>query len=155
MSMSMFNSFPVYLQFVFAVKNSASLIPLEHKSELHEYISELVQNRSSKLLAVNSMPDHIHILIVIKSHVKACDLIKEIKVESGRFINQKKWLNQKFSWQEGYGVFFYAEADIDSVVKYIQHQEKHHAKKDFREEYIEILHGYDVKYQEKFVLETV
>ena len=46
----------IYLQFVFAVKNRQSLIPKEHKEELHKYVTGLVQNRKAKMLAVHCMP---------------------------------------------------------------------------------------------------
>jgi putative transposase len=140
----------IYLQFVFAVKNRQSLIPKEHKEELHKYITGLVQNRNTKMLAIHCMPDHMHLLVGFKPVMTISDFVKEIKVESNEFINSKKWTNHKFSWQEGYGVFSYSHSHIDLVVKYILGQEEHHRKRTFRSEYHEFLRKFEIQYQENF-----
>jgi putative transposase len=129
----------IYLQFVFAVKGRRSLIAKENKEELHKYITGLVQHRSAKMLAVHCMPDHIHLFVGFKPVIPISDFVKQIKVESNEFINGKGWINGKFSWQEGYGVFSYSHSHIDTVVKYVLNQEQHHQKSNFREEYHSLL----------------
>ena len=113
----------IYLQFVFAVQNRQCLIAKQHKEELHKYITALVQHRSHKMLAVNCMPDHIHLFVGFKPSILISDFVKEIKVESNDFINQKNWTNGKFNWQEGYGVFSYSHSHSDKVVNYVMNQE--------------------------------
>ncbi|MFD2146935.1 IS200/IS605 family transposase [Mucilaginibacter antarcticus] len=77
----------IYLQFVFAVQNRQCLIPQNHKQELHKYITTLVQNRKAKMLAINCMPDHVHLFVGFKPTISISDFVKEIKVESNEFIN--------------------------------------------------------------------
>lgn len=125
----------IYLQFVFAVKGRQSLIAKENKEELHKYITGLAQNRKAKMLAVHCMPDHSHLFVGFKPTILISDFVKEIKVESNEFINNRKWNKAKFNWQEGYGVFSYSHSHIDDVVRYVLNQEKHHKKKTFRQEY--------------------
>ena len=72
----------IYLQFVFAVQNRQCLISKEHKEELQKYITALVQNRKAKMLAVNCMPDHIHLFVGFKPTVLISDFIKEIKLKA-------------------------------------------------------------------------
>ena len=110
----------IYLQFVFAVKHRQYLIPKEHKEELHKYFTGLVKKRNAKMLAVNCMPDHTHLFVGFKPNVLISHFVKELKVESNEFINTKKWIKGKFSWQEGYGVFSHSHSHIDSVIKYIK-----------------------------------
>jgi len=87
----MSNSFSqIYLQFVFAVKGRQSLVPRQHKEELHKYMTGLVQNRKAKMLAVYCMPDHTHLFVGFKPSVLISDFIKEIKVESNEFIASKR-----------------------------------------------------------------
>jgi len=143
----------IYLQFVFAVQHRQCVIPSSHKEEIHKYITALVQNRKSKMLAINSMPDHIHIFVGFKPNVLISDFVKEIKVESNNFINNKDWIKGKFSWQEGYGVFSYSHSQIGSVINYIQNQEMHHKKKTFRQEYIEFLEKFDVPFDERYLFD--
>lgn len=143
----------IYLQFVFAVKHRQNLIAKEHKEEVHKYITALVQNRKAKMLAIHCMPDHIHFFVGYKPSVLISDFVKEIKVESNEFINNKNWISEHFSWQEGYGVFSYSHSHIDRVIKYILNQEKHHAKKTFSQEYHQLLDRFQIQHEEKYVFD--
>jgi putative transposase len=145
----------IYLQFVFAVKNRQNLIPKVHKEELHKYITALVQHRSAKMLAINCMPDHSHLFVGFKPTILISDFVKEIKVQSNEFINNKKWINGNFSWQEGYGVFSYSHSHIDAVVKYVLNQEAHHQRKTFRQEYHELLEKFDVSFEDRFLFDFI
>ena len=102
------------------------------------------------MLAVHYMPDHTHLFVGFKPVISISDFVKEIKVESNEFINSKKWTNQKFSWQEGYGVFSYSYSHINLVIKYIFGQEEHHRKRTFRSEYKEFLRKFEIQYEENF-----
>lgn len=143
----------IYLQFVFAVKGRQSLIPKQHKEELHKYITALVQVRKAKMLAVHCMPDHLHLFVGFKPSVLISDFVKEIKVQSNEFIKEKKWINGSFSWQEGYGVFSYGHSQIDRVCKYVLAQEEHHKKKTFRQEYLEFLEKFSIPFEDKYLFE--
>ena len=143
----------IYLQFVFAVKNRQSMIAKENKEELHKYITGLVQNRKSKMLAIHCMPDHIHLFVGYKPVIAIPDFIKEVKVESNEFINNKKWTKSKFSWQEGYGVFSYSQSHITSVVNYVLNQVEHHQKQTFKEEYRDFLDKFQIEYDEKYLFD--
>ncbi|WP_114940017.1 IS200/IS605 family transposase [Mucilaginibacter endophyticus] len=145
----------IYLQFVFAVKDRQSLVSKNNKEELHKYITALIQNRGVKLLAINCMPDHVHIFVGFKPSLLISDFAKEIKVESNEFINSKNWMRGKFSWQEGYGVFSYSQSHIDSVIKYIQNQEIHHQKRTFKQEYLELLEKFEVPFEEKYLFDFI
>jgi REP element-mobilizing transposase RayT len=141
----------IYLQFVFAVKHRARLISSAHKEELHKYITGLVTNRKAKLLAVNAMPDHTHLFVGFKPVMAISDFMKEIKVETNEFINSKRWMQGKFEWQTGYGVFSYSHSHIDAVIKYIRNQEKHHQKRTFRQEYLEFLKKFEIPFEEQYL----
>ena len=143
----------LYIQFVFAVKWRESLIQASWKDELYKYITGIVQNNKSKMLAINGMSDHIHIFVDYRPSVPIPDLIKDIKVASSVWINERKLANGKFNWQEGYGAFSYRLRDIDEICKYIQNQELHHHKKTFREEYIELLKDFSIEYEDKYLFE--
>ncbi len=143
----------LYIQFVFAVRNRESLIQRSWKDELYKYITGIVQNNKSKMLAINGVSDHIHIFIGYKPSIPIPDLVKDIKVASSLWIKEKNLVKQKFNWQEGYGAFSYRLRDIDEICKYIQNQESHHKKRTFREEYTDLLREFDVEYEEKYLFE--
>ncbi len=143
----------LYVHIVFSVKGRQALIPKHHKSELHKYITGIITNKKQKMLQINSMPDHIHILIGMTHDVTLSGLVKDIKVNSTRFINQKGWTVEQFSWQTGYGAFSYSHSQIPKIAKYIENQETHHSKQTFRDEYLAFLKRFDVPYNPKYVFD--
>jgi putative transposase len=143
----------IHLQIVFAVKGRQSLISKNNREELHKYITGIIQKREQKLLAIFCMPDHVHILVGVRPSILVSDLVRDIKANSSKFINDKNWSREKFSWQEGFGVFSYSKNDINSVVHYILNQEEHHKTKTFREEYIGLLEKFEIDYNENYLFE--
>lgn len=145
----------VYLQLIFAVKGKYNIIPVKHNDELQKYITGIIQNRNQKLLAINNMPDHMHILIGYGTTISIADLMRDIKAISSKFINEKNWIKGRFEWQEGYGVFSYSRSQIDKVIKYINTQQEHHKKKSFKNEYLDILRKAAVDYDERYLFDWI
>lgn len=143
----------LYFHFVFAVKGRQNLIPHHHKDELYKYISGITRNKDQKLLAINGMPDHLHILVNLKPDVAPSAIIRDIKALSSKFINERQWFPGKFNWQDGYGVFTYSLSQIDDVVQYIRNQEKHHHKQTFKEEFLTMLERFKVEHNEEYLFE--
>ena len=145
----------IYIQIVFAVKGRQCLISKNNRDELHKYITGIVSNRDQKLLAVFAMPDHVHILVGLKPAISISDLVRDIKAGSSGFINENKWVNEKFNWQEGFGCFSYSRSHLDNVIQYILNQEEHHCKKTFKEEYLDFLEKFEIEYDEKYLFDWV
>ena len=145
----------VYLQLVFSPMRHENVIPQKHKEELQKYTTGIIQNRKHKLLAINFMPDHIHILIGYNPSQALPDLVRDIKANSSKFINEKKWLPGRFQWQEGYGAFSYSRSQLDDVIHYIKSQEEHHKRASFKEEYLKLLEKYEVDYDPDYLFDWI
>ena len=145
----------IYIQTVFAVENRQSLITPDFKEDLHKYINGIVNNQGQKLIAINSMPDHVHILIGLKPAMALADLVREIKADSTNFINERKLLHGRFNWQEGYGAFSYGHSQLNTIIRYIQTQEKHHQRRSFKDEYLALLGKFDIGFEEKYVFKFI
>ncbi len=113
-----------------------ALIQKDWKQELEKYITGIIQNHAHKLIAIGSMPDHIHIFIGYNLNRKIPDLVEIAKTSSNAWIKEKRFTPFKYNWQKGYGAFSYAHSQIDSVAKYVLNQKEHHMKKSFKEEYL-------------------
>jgi REP element-mobilizing transposase RayT len=145
----------IYIHVVFAVQGRQNLLRKENKEELHKYITGIIRNKKQKLIAINSMPDHVHILIGLKPSIALSDLVRDIKNNSSTFINEKKWVRGKFNWQEGFGAFSYGHSQLDVVIAYIQNQEKRHARQSFKEEYLGLLKKFQIEYDERYVFKWI
>ena len=145
----------IYIQITFAVKNRESMINSSWEEELYKYISGIINNKNQKVLAINGMPDHIHILIGMKPSCCLSDLVREIKKSSNDFIKERNFSKYKFQWQEGFGAFSYSHSALDNVIKYIQNQKEHHKKYSFKEEYIELLNRFQIEYKEEYLFDWI
>ena len=94
-----------------------------------------------------------HMLIGMKPNIALSDLMRDVKSDSTEFIKRKGWIRGRFNWQEGFGAFSYSHSHLDSVIRYIRNQEKHHAKKSFRNEYLTLLKKFDIAYEPKYLFE--
>jgi putative transposase len=143
-----------YFHLVFAVKNRAALIKKEWKDELGKYIiTGIVQAHRHKMLAVGSMPDHIHIFIGYNVNQLIPDLVEEIKTSTNAWIKEKRFSKFKFEWQKGYGAFTKSHSQIGRQIIYILSQEEHHKRRQFKEEYLEMLKENDVIFNNDYNFE--
>jgi REP element-mobilizing transposase RayT len=145
----------IHLQFVFAVKYRGAIIDKTWKENLYRYITGIVQANNHKLLAINGMPDHIHLFVGMRPTQSVSDLLQDIKGSSSKWINDNELVKGKFEWQEGYGAFSYAMSQIDDVIKYINNQEEHHKNRSFREEYLAFLQKFKVDYDERYIFKDL
>ncbi|OQB64326.1 MAG: Transposase IS200 like protein [Bacteroidetes bacterium ADurb.Bin141] len=145
----------LYFHVVFSPKGRANLISAKWKEELYKYITGIITNKNQKLIAINGMPDHIHLLVGTKPDCSLSDLIRDVKANSSRFINEKKWIQGKFEWQQGFGAFTLGHSQLDTIINYIRNQEEHHKTKSFREEYIEFLKRYEIDFKTEFIFEEI
>jgi REP element-mobilizing transposase RayT len=140
------------MQLVFAVKHREALIKDDFRETLHKYIGGILLNQKHKPLAINSMPDHIHIFFGWHpSDMPA--LVRDIKSDTSTFINKNKLSKFKFHWQEGYGLFSYSMSHRSSVINYIEKQQEHHKKENFRTEYLNFLNKFGIEFKNEYLFE--
>jgi REP element-mobilizing transposase RayT len=145
----------IYIQIIFSVKYWENLIKEEYRDELEKYITGIVKNKNSKLLAIYCNPDHTHVLIGLDPNVSASEIARVIKSSSSKWINQNNWYQGKFKWQNGFGVFSYSRSQIDLVVNYILNQHEHHRNKSFKVEYLEMLKKFEIKYDDEYLFDWI
>ncbi|WP_367913955.1 IS200/IS605 family transposase [Leadbetterella sp. DM7] len=143
----------IYIQYVFTVKGRRNLLEKTWRQEVFKYMAGIIKAKDQKSIIVNGTADHVHVFVGLKPSMSISDLIRDIKNNSSKFINEQGWVNGKFSWQEGYGVFSYAHSQIENVYQYILKQEEHHRRKTFRDEYLDFLQKFDVEYDEKYLFD--
>lgn len=142
----------IHIQVIFAVKKRTGWIQIEWKNELYKYITGIIQTNGHKLIAINGVSDHIHVFFGMRPVQSLSDLMQDIKGSSSKWINEKKFIRDKFEWQEGYGAFSYSKSQASKVIAYVQNQEAHHRKITFLEEYRNFLEKFEVAYDERYII---
>jgi len=145
----------IYIQIVFAVEGRQNLIDPKHNDDLQKYITGIVKRQRQKLIALNNLPDHVHLLIGQRPDSALSDLVGDIKSGSTNFINRHRWVKRRFNWQEGFGAFSYSRSQLDTVIRYVQNQQKHHQRRSFHDEYLKLLDRFEVPYDERYIFKTI
>ena len=134
---------------VFSTKERLPLITNVIKPELLAYIGGLAKELKGKPIIINGMSDHVHILASLPPTISTAEAMRFIKANSSKWVTQK--FRKPFEWQKGYGAFSVSRSNVDAAVKYIQNQEQHHRKFDFRTEFVALLRKNDVEFDEEFL----
>ncbi|MDP1835380.1 MAG: IS200/IS605 family transposase [Chlamydiales bacterium] len=140
----------LFFHIVWSTKNREPLLSEEFEKRLHMYLRRSIEGYNGHLLAVNGMPDHIHMLVNLPASVLLAEIMRRIKTGSS------KWLATcipGFGWQIGYGAFSVGHASVDQVSNYINNQKVHHQKMSYAEEYVRFLKIQGIIYDERFVLD--
>lgn len=145
----------IHIHAIFAVQNRLSIIKDEWQTDLYSYITGIVTNHGHKMMQINGMPDHVHMLIGLRPVQSLSELMKYVKQDSTKWINQNRFINGRFSWQEGFGAFSHSKSQIPGVIKYIREQEEHHRKRTFREEYTDFLEKFDDDFDERYIFKPI
>ena len=143
----------LYAHVVFRVKGLQNHIHINWEEELHKYMYGIINNKGQKLMVINGMHDHIHILIGFKPSINISNIVRDIKANSSRFINENSWVKGKFEWQSGFGAFTVGYSQVNTVIDYIKNQKEHHKKRGFKEEYISFLKENGVDYKPEYLFD--
>jgi REP element-mobilizing transposase RayT len=138
---------------IFAVKGREKIITEKFREELFKFISGTLKNIGQYPLAVNGYKDHVHIFFELHPTKALSDIMRQVKANSSKWINDEHKVLGKFSWQEGYGGFSYSRSQRDNVINYIINQEKHHKESSFRDEYMNLLKKFEINFKDEYVFE--
>jgi putative transposase len=141
----------IYIHSIFSPMRRDCLIHPQWEELLYKYITGIVQNNDHKMLAINGMPDHIHILVGMKPTQSVSEHIRDVKANASRWINENRLVKGSFQWQEGFGAFSYGHSQLDAIIPYINNQKKHHQKRTFKEEYLGFLKKFEVEFKDEYV----
>ena len=131
---------------VFSTKHRAQLITPELETRLFPFMGGIVRDLRCTLLAINGMPDHVHLLIRYRPDLSHSELLQQIKGRSSKWINETLPQPGHFSWQEGYGGFTVSKSAVPDVEGYIVRQKEHHQRQDYKSEFLELLRRHGIEF---------
>ena len=123
----------INMHVVFSVKGRENILSVKIRPDIFKYISGILSNIEQFPLAVNGYKDHVHLFFEMQPTKSLSDIVRVVKTNSSKWINENRFIAGKFSWQEGYGGFSYSRSQRNNVIQYIIKQEEHHKEKTFRE----------------------
>ncbi|MFH1749221.1 MAG: IS200/IS605 family transposase [Planctomycetota bacterium] len=136
---------------VFSTKQRAGLITPELEARLYPFIGGIVRDMRCTLLAINGMPDHVHLLVRYRPDLSHSELLQQVKGRSSKWINETVTRLGQFAWQEGYGGFTVSKSALPLVQEYIAAQKQHHQRQDFKTEFLELLQRHGIEHDQSEV----
>jgi len=138
----------ILLHFIFSTRERQPLIKPEFRADLFAYLGGIVRELKGTALMVNGTSDHVHMLVRIRPTNSAAEIARIVKTNSSRWVREH---SRDFAWQKGYGVFSVSESNAPAVRKYIAHQEEHHKKRSFQDEFRAFLKKNGVLVDDKYI----
>jgi putative transposase len=143
----------VSIHAVFTVRGRENGLSKEIRERLFKYTSGTLKAMGIFPLAVNGCSDHVHIFFELPTNISIAKFLQKIKSNSSRWINDQQLIPGKFSWQKGFGAFSHSRSQKNKVIKYIINQETHHAKTNFRDEYLNFLSNNEIEFNNNYLFE--
>ena len=141
----------IYLHIVFAVKNRAAMLLPTCRDKVHAYMTSALRGMGHVPIIVGGVSDHVHILMSYTPTQPLADMIRDLKINTTKFINGQRLVSSHFAWQSGYGCFSYSPTHVEQVRNYILNQENHHRKVNMRDEMKNIFAKFGIEYQEQYI----
>ncbi len=139
---------------VFATKYRRLTIEDVIRDRLYEYIGGTLRAKKGQLIEIGGTADHVHVFARLSPSLAVADVIRDVKANSSRWMNEHPEVVSAFEWQKGYGAFTVSYSRIGSVQVYIRNQEEHHRTKTFQEEYIEFLKRHGIEFRLEYLFEA-
>ncbi|QDV14464.1 Transposase IS200 like protein [Rosistilla oblonga] len=138
---------------VYSTKYRRDMIGADVQPRLYEYIGGVVREHKGILLEVGGMPDHVHLLAKLSPAVAISDVLRFVKANSSKWVNETLAPKLPFAWQRGFGAFSVSASNVLEVTSYIQTQAEHHRKLTFRDEYRALLERHGIEFDERYLFE--
>jgi putative transposase len=129
------------------------MITADFETQLYKYMTGIIQDHGHKMLIINGLADHIHVLAGIRPVESISDICEYLKASSSKWINENGFTKDKFQWQRGFGAFSYSLSDLPNVYHYIEMQKLTHESIRFKDEYLSLLNEYDVAADERYLFD--
>ena len=142
--------FKIYVHVVFHVKAIGTNMHKGDLPEIFSYIAGIVRRMGGETIAVGGIEDHVHILAAMPKNYTVPDFVKEIKIGSSHWLRTNKPGYSNFAWQTGYGAFSVSASVLPKIQNYVMHQEEHHNRHSYVDEYRKWLEAYKIEYDERY-----
>ncbi|HET7711081.1 MAG TPA: IS200/IS605 family transposase [Thermoanaerobaculia bacterium] len=140
----------LHYHIVFSTKDRFPFIHADVRERIHQYLGGIVRGLEGVPLEIGGTTDHVHLVVGLSAKKALADVLRELKGDSSRWIHSELRL-LKFAWQEGYGAFTVSRSNLPAVCEYVRHQEDHHKKRSFQDEYREFLAKHDIEFDERYL----
>ena len=124
----------IYFHLIWGTQDRQPLIIKTIERQVYRCIVSQIHKLGCQVLAINGVPDHIHLVVKVRSTIPVAKLVKQAKGVSAKFVNDHLKVKERFLWQPGYGAFTISRWDLPMIINYVNKQKKHHHEEALMDE---------------------
>jgi putative transposase len=140
-----------YFHCVFSTKERRRLISPTLSERLWPFLGGIARQHEMKPIEIGGTADHVHILLSLPSTLCLAKALQLIKGGSCKWVHNTFPEHRLFRWQIKYGAFGVSVSLLEKTIEYIRHQEHHHRRMTFQEEFVALLKKHRVAYDERYL----
>jgi REP element-mobilizing transposase RayT len=141
----------ILIHLVYSAKHRQPMLPHEPYEALHAYAQGIFKTQKCHMIEMNNVEDHVHILFDLHRTATLSDVVMHVKKGTSRWLKEQSPDFKDFDWQEGYGAFSLGRSQREDVATYIEHQQQHHRRISFQDEFRKLLDSYEIEYDERYI----
>ncbi len=138
---------------VYSTKYRRQTIHREWGQELFAYCGGILADQKGVLLRAGGVADHVHLLVKLSPTLAISDVLRVLKSNSSRWINDRSDVTIPVQWQSGFAAFSVSESQTPTVNRYIDNQEEHHRRTTYEKEFLAMLKRHRIEYDPRYVFE--
>jgi putative transposase len=131
------NKLALFIHLVWATWDRQPIVSAEIERQVYRNIESEARGLGCTVVAINGMPDHVHLVVSLPTTVTIANLVKQVKGVSSHFVNETLKPGSDFKWQGRYGAFTVSRWHVEKIVNYVKGQKKHHHLNDLQNEWEE------------------
>ena len=116
----------LYYHLTWHTKDDKPYIDAEVESFLFSCIGQKCKQLGYRLLAINGIENHIHVLLLLQPAQAVWEAVNLLKGSSSHDVNKHFDDKKTLYWQNGYGAFTFRKSDLPALIKYVNEQKHHH-----------------------------
>jgi len=110
----------LFYHLIWSTKQRLPLIEPKQEPGLYAYLKRKANELGCRVLAINGMPEHIHLVMEIPAKISVAEAVKYLKGSSSHEFPE-------IHWQRSYGALTVSERNLEAAINYVARQKEHHA----------------------------
>jgi putative transposase len=139
------------IHFVWSTTGRKPFLSPDWQHRMYSYIGRVLKNKKAALICAGGTRNHVHLYASLPSTITIAEMVNFMKSNLSRWVHENCPHLKAFAWQDGYGAFSVSKSAEQKLIEYIENQEVHHRKRDFKEEFLNLLEGHGIEYDEKYL----
>jgi len=105
----------LHYQVIFGTREQRPILGSDWRDELRRYVGGVVLRQGGLLHGILVQPDHIHLLARFRAEPSLAAMMRLVKANSSKWINQRRFVAEGFAWAPGYDAYTVSYSELEAI----------------------------------------